>query len=95
MRGDNQMPVEKKTNNYPFPDGEQPGNAPYDPIIGHPAMKGRRWQISWDKNGKSYPKILNKNVDMSGTRTLRAGAERVDELDVLSYKKLARGLMSC
>ena len=30
---------------------------PSDPIIGDKAMKGRRWKIDWDANGKSYDKI--------------------------------------
>jgi hypothetical protein len=30
---------------------------PNDPIIGHPSMKGRRWQIDWAGSGKSFPKI--------------------------------------
>lgn len=30
---------------------------PSDPIIGDKAMKGRRWKIDWDANGKAYDKI--------------------------------------
>ena len=71
---------------YYHPKDKPPGNAPYDPVIGHPAMKGRRWQISWDKSGKELPKIKGGS-DMDGTRVLDAGEARPgSELKVTRYK---------
>ena len=62
-------------NEYYHPPDKPPGNAPYDPAIGDPAMKGRRWQIAWDKSGIEYPK-LEEGSDMDGTRVLDAGRAR-------------------
>lgn len=33
------------------------GNKPNDPIIGHPAMKGRRWQIDYAYPSNGWEKI--------------------------------------
>ena len=57
---------------YYHPPDKPPGNAPYDPVIGDPAMKGRRWQIDWFKSGKELPKI-KQAPNMKGTRVLDAG----------------------
>lgn len=71
---------------YYHPKDKPPGNAPYDPAIGSPCMKGRRWQIDWFKSGKELPKVKQKS-DMDGTRVLSAGEETPGwKLDVISYK---------
>jgi len=71
---------------YYHPPGRPPKNAPNDPLIGHPAMKGRRWQISWDKSGDVKPK-LKQTSDMDGTRVLDAGkATPGRKLKVVEFK---------
>jgi hypothetical protein len=71
---------------YYYPPGKPPGKDPYDPLIGHPAMKGRRWQIAWDKSGKELPKLKHE-PGMDGTRVLDAGETRTGfELEVTHFK---------
>lgn len=71
---------------YYHPKNRPPGNAPYDPIIGHPAMKSRRWQIDWFGSGEELPKI-RRIPDMGGTRVLKAGEETPGrDLNVITYK---------
>jgi hypothetical protein len=80
---------------YYHPKDKPPGNADYDPIIGHPSMKGRRWKIDWFGSGKELPKVADRHmVDMKGTRVLSAGAETVgEELEVFTYKDHAKAMI--
>ncbi|HOS16987.1 MAG TPA: hypothetical protein PKX15_08275 [Bacteroidales bacterium] len=69
-------------NEYYHP--KPPGNAPYDPSVGDPAMmKDCRWRIKWFNentgskvwglgSGQEFPK-LRQASNMHGTRVLDAG----------------------
>jgi hypothetical protein len=71
---------------YYHPKDKPPGNAPYDPLIGAPVMRGRRWKIDWFRSGKELPKI-DQGSDMDGTRVLDAGkATPGRDLNVITYK---------
>jgi hypothetical protein len=70
---------------------------PSDPIIGNPAMKGRRWQIDPYGSGKSFPKI-NKSAKASKSLTYDKFYSKLKEVigsdteDVFSSQSKAAGI---